>query len=45
LCGKALSTKRDGERSDDGVWILNCENATYRVRLVPDTAAHVERLD
>ena len=24
---------------------LKCGNATYRVRLVPDMAAHVERLD
>ena len=44
-CDKALSAKRDGERSDDAVWILKCENAEYRVRLVPDMAAHVERLD
>ena len=44
-CDKALSAKRDGERSDDAVWILKCQNATYRVRLVPDMAAHVERLD
>jgi hypothetical protein len=44
-CEKAISAKRDGERSDDAVWILKCQNATYRVRLVPDMAAHVERLD
>jgi hypothetical protein len=44
-CDKAISAKRDGERSDDSVWILKCQNATYRVRLVPDVAAHVERLD
>jgi hypothetical protein len=44
-CDKPLSAKRDGERSDDAVWILKCQNATYRVRLVPDMAAHVERLD
>lgn len=44
-CDKALSATRDGERSDDAVWILKCQNATYRVRLVPDMAAHVERLD
>ena len=44
-CDKALSAERDGERSDDAVWILKCQNATYRVRLVPDMAAHVERLD
>jgi hypothetical protein len=44
-CDKAISAKRDGERSDDSVWILKCQNATYRVRLVPDMAAHVDRLD
>ena len=44
-CDKAVSAKRDGERLDDAVWILKCQNATYRVRLVPDMAAHVERLD
>jgi hypothetical protein len=44
-CEKAISAERDGERSDDAVWILKCQNATYRVRLVPDMAAHVERLD
>jgi hypothetical protein len=44
-CDKPLSAKRDGERSDDAVWTLKCQNATYRVRLVPDMAAHVERLD
>ena len=44
-CDKALSAERDGERSDDAVWILKCQNATYRVRLIPDMAAKVERLD
>ena len=27
------------------VWVLQCGNATYRVRLIPDMAAQVERLD
>jgi hypothetical protein len=44
-CDKALSAERDGERSDNAVWILKCQNATYRVRLIPDMAAKVERLD
>jgi hypothetical protein len=43
-CEKAISAKRDGERSDDAVWILKCQNATYRVRLIPDMAAKVEPL-
>ena len=44
-CEKAMSAKRDGERLDDAVWILKCQNATYRVRLNPDMAAKVEKLD
>ncbi len=46
-CDKALSAERDRERStpDEAVWILKCENATYRVRLIPDQAADVKRLD
>jgi hypothetical protein len=43
-CDKALSAERDGERSHDAVWILKCQNATYRVRLIPDMAAKVEPL-
>jgi len=46
-CDKALSAERDRERStpDEADWILKCENATYRVRLIPDQAADVKRLD
>ena len=46
-CVKALSTERDQKFSKPGedAWILKCENATYRVRLIPDMAAKVERLD
>jgi len=29
---------------DEPLWILNCANATYRVRLIPDVAARIERL-
>jgi hypothetical protein len=25
--------------------VLQCGNATYRVRLIPDKAAHVERIN
>jgi|SwirhisoilCB1_FD_contig_51_2053517_length_1364_multi_3_in_0_out_0_2 hypothetical protein len=32
-------------RPNEQVWVLRCANVTYRVRLVPDLAAHVERLD
>jgi hypothetical protein len=46
-CDRALSAKRDEKLSkpNEAVWILKCENATYRVRLIPDMAAKVERLD
>jgi hypothetical protein len=46
-CDKAQSAERDKEFSKPGeaAWILTCSNATYRVRLVPDMAAKVEKLD
>jgi hypothetical protein len=45
-CGKALSARRDARRSrpDYEVWVLKCDNATYRVSRYPDMAAKVERL-
>jgi hypothetical protein len=43
-CDKAIRAKRDGERLDDAVWILKCQNATHRVRLIPDMAAKFEPL-
>ena len=47
LCKEPSDATRDQTASapDEAVWILNCENATYRVRLVPDMAAQVEKLD
>ena len=46
-CNHPEKATRDKERSkpDQAVWLLVCESGTYRVRLVPDMAAHVERLD
>jgi hypothetical protein len=46
-CNKSLTVERDPtySRPDEPVWILKCDNATYRVRLVPGMAAKVERLD
>ena len=43
-CENALSAERDGKASkpNETVWTLRCSNGTYRVRLVPDMAAHVE---
>jgi len=44
-CSNALSATREHPALDDAVWILKCDNASYRVRLIPDMAAKVERLD
>lgn len=46
-CDNALSAERDGaaSRPDEAAWILKCDNAAYRVRLIPDMAAQVEPLD
>ena len=46
-CHESLTAERDPaySRPDEPVWILDCDNATYRVRLIPGMAADVERLD
>jgi len=46
-CDTPLSAERDSDYSKPGedAWILKCENATYRVRLVPDMAADVELMN
>ena len=45
-CTNPRSAKRDPQASkpDEPVWILTCENATYRVRLVGNMADHVEKM-
>jgi hypothetical protein len=45
-CEGAVSARKDARWSwpDEPLWILNCANASYRVRLVPDMAAHIEKL-
>jgi hypothetical protein len=45
-CGKALAAKQDRKQSrpDHEVWILKCDNATYRVSRYPDMGAKVELL-
>ena len=45
-CDGSLNAERDAERSKPGeaVWVLKCENATYRIRIVPKMAAQVEQL-
>jgi hypothetical protein len=46
-CNGSPSAERDAERSkpNEAVWVLKCENATYRVRLVPNMAAQVDQSD
>ena len=46
-CHEALTAEQDlaYSRPDEAAWILECDNATYRVRLVPGLAADVERRD
>jgi hypothetical protein len=45
-CDAPVSAERDPalSRPDEAVWILKCQNASYRVRLIPDLAARVEPL-
>lgn len=45
-CKAPLSAKRDAKRSkpDEAVWILKCRGSTFRIRLDPDMAAHIEKL-
>jgi hypothetical protein len=46
-CDQPKSAEQDVQASkpDEEVWIVQCENARYRMRLHPDMAAEVERLD
>ena len=45
-CNKPSKAKRDPDasRPDLPVWILTCENATYRVRLVGNMADRIDRM-
>ena len=45
-CDQPQSAVHDLEASkpDEAVWVLQCENAKYRLRLVPNLAAKVERI-
>ena len=46
-CKNPQSAERDQEASkpNETVWTLTCENAAYRVTLIPSMAAEVKRLD
>ena len=45
-CGKALDATQDMALSqpDRGVWVLKCDNASFRISRVPDMAAKIEQL-
>ena len=44
VCDHPQSATRDtgASKPNETVWIVVCENATYRATLVPNMAAHVE---
>jgi len=46
-CDNPVSAERDraASRPNETVWLLKCEDHSYRVRLVPDMAADVLLLD
>ena len=46
-CDEPVAAQRDAQLSkpDEIVWNLRCGNASYRMRLTPDMAARVEKLD
>jgi hypothetical protein len=46
-CDQPQSATRDAQASkpNEEVWLLRCEEASYRVRLIPDMAAKVERIN
>jgi invasion protein IalB len=46
-CTKPLSAQRNRKASkpNEAAWTLRCSNAVYNVRLIPDMAAHVEKVD
>ena len=46
-CDQPQRAERDIQASkpDEEVWIVQCEHSKYRMRLDPDMAAKVERID
>jgi hypothetical protein len=47
VCDNPISATRDKKQSgpDVSVWVLRCEKNSYRVRLAPDMAARIQRLN
>lgn len=46
VCGKALQATREPKLSkrDYDVWVLKCDNASYRLGRYPDLPANIEKL-
>ena len=46
-CDEPVTAQRNAQLSkpDEIVWNLRCSNGSYRMRLTPDMAARVEKLD
>ena len=46
-CDKPKSATHEAKQSkpNEEVWILTCENDTYRMTVVPDLAAKVEKIN
>jgi hypothetical protein len=46
-CDDPVTAQRDPQLSkpDETVWNLRCSNASYRMRLTPDMAARIEKLE
>ena len=45
-CSKPKSAEREVKtsRPNEAVWVLQCENDTYRMTVIPDMAAKIEKL-
>ena len=46
-CTNPQEAQRDlaASKPDQPVWVLRCDNATYWVRMIPDMAAQIRRID
>ena len=46
-CDEPVTAQQDPQLSkpDETVWNLKCGNVSYRMRLTPDMAARIEKLD
>ncbi|TYC64155.1 hypothetical protein FMN50_01490 [Rhodobacterales bacterium] len=46
-CDSPQSAEKDTLQSapDEDAWLLHCETATYRVKLVPDMAAEIKKVE